>query len=110
MMGQVYLTHLLMTVNTLYDKTIHMTNEEYEVKYGKKVDVQSEIEKPDIYILTRCPGDDHQLMYSVCRNEDIRCLKYPTDADGWELNDVVRFFHGDGPACELEAGREKLKE
>ena len=100
-------SHLLMTVNTLYDKTIHMTNEGYEVKYGKKVDVQSEIEKPDIYILARCHGDDHQLMYSDCRNEDIRCLKYPTDADGCELNDVVRFFHGDGPACELEAGQQK---
>ena len=100
-------SHLLMTVNTLYDKTIHMTNEEYEVKYGKKVDVQSEIEKPDIYILARCPGDDHQLMYSDCRNEYTRCLKYQTDADGCELNDVVRFFHGDGPACELEAGQQK---
>ena len=63
-------SHLLMTVNTLYDKTIHMTNQEYEEKHKKKVYVQSEIEKP-IYILARCPRDDHQLMYSDCRNEDI---------------------------------------
>ena len=67
----------------------------------RKVDVQSEIEKPYFYILARCPGDDHQLMYSDCRNEDIRGLKYPTDADGCELNDVARFLHGDGPACQL---------
>ena len=99
-------SHLLMTVNTLYDKTIHMTNEEYEEKHRKKVDVQSEIEKPYIYILARCPGDDHQHMYSDCRNEDITCLKYPSDADGCELN-VVRFFHGDGPACELKV-RKKM--
>ena len=65
-------SHLLMTVNTLYDKTIHMTDQEYEEKHKRKVDVQSEIEKPYIYILARCPGDDHQLMYSDCRNEDIR--------------------------------------
>ena len=24
-----------------------------------------------------------------------------------KLNDVVRFFHGDGPACESEAGQQK---
>ena len=100
-------SHLLITVNTLYDKTIHMTNQEYEEKHKKKVDVQSEIEKHHIYILARCPGDDHQLMYSDCRNEDIRGLKYPTDADGCELNDVAHFFHGDGPACQLEAGQQK---
>ena len=46
-------------------------------------------------------------MYSDCRNEDIRCLKYPTDADGCELHDVVSFFHGDGPACKLEAGQQE---
>ena len=85
-------SHLLMTVNTLYDKTIHMTDQEYEEKHKKTVDVQSEIEKTYIYILARCPGDDHQLMYSDCRNEDIRGLKYPTDADGCELNDVARFL------------------
>ena len=100
-------SHLLMTVNTLCDQTIHMTDQEYEEKHKKKVDVQSEIEKPYIYILARCPGDDHQLMYSDCRNEDIRGLKYPTDADGCELNDVALFFHGDGPAYQLEAGQQK---
>ena len=44
-------SHLLMTVNTLYDKTIHMTNQEYEEKHKKEVDVQSEIEKRYVYIL-----------------------------------------------------------
>ena len=44
-------------------------------------------------------------MYSGCRNEDIRGLKYSSDADGCELNDA-RFFHGGGPACQLEAGQQ----
>ena len=52
-----------------------MTNQEYEEKHKKKVDVQSEIEKPYIYILARYPGDDHQLMYLDCRNEDIREMR-----------------------------------
>ena len=46
-------------------------------------------------------------MYSDCRNEDIRGLKYPTDANGCELNDVPRFFRGDGPACQLSWSAKK---
>ena len=53
-------SHLLMTVNTLYDKTIHMMNQENEETHKKNTDVQSEIEKPYIYILVRCLRD--------CRN------------------------------------------
>ena len=37
-----------------------------------------------------------------CRNEDIRCLKSTADADG-----CCTLFHGDGPACELDAGQQK---
>ena len=84
-----------------------MSDEEHQIKFGKKVDVQGIIEKPDIYILARCPSDDHQLMYSDCRNEDIKLLRHAINVDGNKLHDVVRFFHGDGPACELEAGQQK---
>ena len=89
-------SHLLMVVNTLYDKAVRMSDEEYQIKFGKKVDVQGIIEKPDIYILARCPSDDHQLMYSDYRNEDIKLLRH-----------AINGFHGDGPACELEVGQQK---
>ena len=100
-------SHLLMVVNTLYDTAIHYTNDEYQQIYNKKIDVQGEIEKPDLYILARCPGDEHQLMYSNTRNKDLRILEYPLNVGEYELNDEARFFHGDGPACELEAGQQK---
>ena len=35
------------------------------------MDVQAEIEKPDVYILARCPSDDHQSTYSDIRRYQI---------------------------------------
>ena len=96
-----------MVVNTLYDKAIHLSDEEFEIIHGKKIDVQGGVEKPDVYILARCPSDEHQLMYSNIRNEDIRLLKYPINVEGYQLHDEVRFFHGDGPACETGADQQK---
>ena len=43
-------SHLLMAVNTLYDIAIHMTDQEFQKRYGKSIDAQAEIEKPDVYI------------------------------------------------------------
>ena len=40
-------SHVMMMINSLYDKAIYLTNEEYFMKYNKKVDVQSEIETPE---------------------------------------------------------------
>ena len=63
-----------MAVNCIYDIAIHLTNEEYEMKFRKKVNVQSIVEMPEIHIVARCQGDEHQLMYSSCRNDDINAL------------------------------------
>ena len=99
--------HLLIVVNILYDPAIFLTNEEYHEKHGKIMNVQSEVEKPFTYIIARCPADDHQLMYADTRIDDIRELKSPVTYGKYELTDVARFFHGDGPACALEAGQQK---
>ena len=61
-------------INNLYGAAIHLTDKEYKQIYGKEINVQSVIEKPYLYILAKCPGDNHQLMYADCRNEDIRQL------------------------------------
>ena len=92
-------------LNILYDSAIHITDKEYKQIYGKDINVQSVIEKPYLYILARCPGDNHQLMYEDCRNEDIKHLAY--DYDGIKIKDV-RFFHGDGPSCQMESGQQKM--
>ena len=42
-------------------------------------------------------------MYADTRIEGIRELNFPMDVGGYAMTDVIRFFHGDGPACALEA-------
>ena len=34
-------------------------------------------------------------------------LKHSIDVGGSQLHDTIRSFHGDGPACEMEAGKQK---
>ena len=101
-------SYMLFMVNALYDKALYLTNEEYFCKYGKNIDVQAQIEKPQLYIIAKCPSNEQQLLYINTRNEDNKLLQTPTIVkDNIELNDIMKFFHGDGPACEFEAGQQK---
>ena len=100
-------SHLLLAVNVVYDKAIFYTDDEFKAINGRKIDIQSEIETPFVYLVARCPSDDHQLMYSDIRVADIKTLKDPLCFREADIFDEVRFFHGDGPACELEAGQQK---
>ena len=80
----------------------------YNVCLGKKINVQAEVEKPQLYILARCPSNDQQLMYIDTRLEDIKDLSSAIDTnDGISIYDEMRFFKGDGPAAQLEAGQQK---
>ena len=99
--------HMLIMVNVLYDKSIYLTNEEYYSRYRKCVDVQAEVEMPELYIIARCPSNDQQLLYIDTRNVGIKDLRHPTMVSGVDLYDIIRCFHGDGPACQLEAGQQK---
>ena len=48
---------------------------------------------------------EDQALFSACRNE---CLKELSShlcmSSGEQVTDILRFFHGDGPAQQLEAG------
>ena len=99
--------HLLIMVNAVHDKAIYLTNEEYHLKYGHHKDVQSGIEKPELYLFARFPSNEQQMSYSDTRNEDIKTTKYPTKIEDIYIHDIIRCFHGDGPACQLEAGEKK---
>ena len=100
--------HILIMVNTVYDKAIYMTNEEYILKYGYHKDVQAEVEKQEIYIFARCPSNDQQMLYTHTRNKDHKMTRYPTKIlGGIYIHDVIRFFHGDGPASQLESDQQK---
>ena len=86
-------------VKTIYDPAIFFNNKEYAEIYKNKINIQVEVEKPLIYLIARCPPTDDQIKYSSTRMEDIKELQIKVSTDICEINDVLRFFHGDGPAC-----------
>ena len=47
------------------------------------------------------------MSYGDTRNEDIKTTKYPTKIGDICIQDIIHFFHGDGPACQLDAGQQK---
>ena len=68
-------SHVLMMISTIYDPAVFLTDKEYKEKFGQSINVQSQIEKPKIYILARCKSDNHQLLSGEERMDDIRELK-----------------------------------
>ena len=100
-------SHLLIMVKTIYDPAIFFNNKEYAEIYKNKINIQVEVEKPLIYLIARCPPTDDQIKYSSTRMEDIKDLQIKVSTDICEINDVLRFFHGDGPACSFEIGHQK---
>ena len=51
-------SHILMTVNAMYDPDVYITDQEYFKKHEKSLNVQVEVEKPYLYLLGRCPSND----------------------------------------------------
>ena len=102
-------SYLVFMVSCVYDSAVYYTNEEYNAKYHKKVDIQAAVETPEIYIIARCSGTDYeQLAYVETRLEDLHELNDKVKTKGGqEINDVMRFFHGDGPARQFESGQQK---
>ena len=100
--------HVVFCVNILYDPAVFFTSEEYYNKHKIQINVQRHVEVPEIYIVARCGSNDEQLAYVNTRLQDLMNLKHGLEVcDGVVLNDVMRFFHGDGPAAALEAGHQK---
>ena len=46
--------HLLLTVNTLYDPAMYFTPVELKLKTGKDIDIETQVQKPQVYIMARC--------------------------------------------------------
>ena len=51
-------SHLLVTINVMYDTACFLTDDEYYLKYKRRIKVQSAVEKPYLYILVRCPSNN----------------------------------------------------
>ena len=60
-----------------------------------------------IYMLARCPSDDHQLLYSHEQLDDIIYLKNKVKHIGILINNWMRVFKGDNPVAQLESGLQK---
>ena len=45
--------HLLFMVSVIYDPAFHLTSAEYKTKTGKDIDIQEEVERPQVYIIAR---------------------------------------------------------
>ena len=101
--------HIVFMVSCIYDPAFYLTPEEYDQMTGKWVDIQPEIEKPDIYIVGRCASSDvEQLAYIETRCDCLDNLIHQIDiSTGVPVSDVMQFFKGDGAAVAFETGQQK---
>ena len=79
----------MMMVLCMYDDGAFIIDQEYQSEPGYQQNVQSIVEKPYIYLLSRCPSDDHQLLYSQERINDISELSRKTEFHGIEITDLM---------------------
>ena len=106
--------HIVFCINVLYDPAVFYTSAEYKRLRNIDINIQREVEDPELYIIGRCGSNDEQLAYIPTRIEDLRGLKIGLNLNDIDNNyeniilcDTMRFFHGDGPAAALEAGNQK---
>ena len=89
----------------MFDPAFYYTSEEVQDK-GVDIDVPAVVEDPQIHILSRSSSSiDDQAQFIESRRECLFGLNQQliTKA-GIAVNDVMRYFHGDGPAMQFEAG------
>jgi hypothetical protein len=103
-------SHLVFMATCLYDPATFYTNSEYEAMTGRKINIQSLVESPSLYIVARSSSsDEDQLCYVQTRLECLEELssEVVTTSSGEQLIDKMRFFHGDSPSRQYEAGQQK---
>ena len=72
--------HIISMVSCIYDPAFYLTPEEYHRMTGKWVDIQTEIEKPDIYIVGSCASSDvEQVAYIETRCDCLDNLIHQID-------------------------------
>ena len=97
---------IMVTVHILYDHAVFLTNKEYQQKYNQNIDVQSEIEQPEIHMLAL--GSSSIEDQAALIPERIACLHdlntTITATNGVTVTDRLHFFTGDKPAAQFERG------
>ena len=91
----------------MYDPAVYLTNNEYLQKYKYRIDVQATVEQLQLYILGRCPSNEHQLVHGEKRINDIINSKNKLETEGIYIEDIISVLKGDKPAAQLEIGHQK---
>ena len=96
--------HLLVLVAAIYDPAFFYTSQELESK-GIHLDVEAIIERPYVHILGRSKSSlIEQAQFIEYRFEEVQELSTTVSCTTHTITDVLRVFHGDGPAQQVEAG------
>ena len=97
---------ILMTIHIAYDPAIFYTPQECKEKFGKPIQVQSTIERPELYILAAgSSSSEDQAALIQDRLDCLPDLSLPTNAtNGVPVEDKLVFFIGDHPAQQYERG------
>ena len=101
--------YFIVTINTCYEKTSTILKRNIKKKTGIDINVQADFEKPQIDIITKISSSiENQLLHSATRLECIKGLDLELEiSNGHKIIDKLRFFHGDDPSAQLEAGKQK---
>eukprot|EP00731_Ephydatia_muelleri_P009839 Em0005g425a len=81
-------------------------DEEVFRRTGMYVNVQAIVERPELHIIGRSTSSiEDQRKFIECRRQCMQQMGTKLfTSEGLEITDVLRFFHGDGPAQQFEAG------
>lgn len=96
---------VLVLVSGIYDPAFYYTEQELQ-EMGMNVDVVNVVERPEIHIIARSGSADcDQMAYSESRVECLLEIDSSIKTQSSQpITDIVRFFHGDHPAQQFEAG------
>ncbi len=101
---------ILVTVHTVYDAAVFLTNAEYKQLHGGiEIDVQAEVEQPEIYLLSLGSSSvaDQAALIGDRLDCMIRLSSPVVSSNGLEIYDTTRFFTGDHPAAQFEQGTQQ---
>ena len=86
--------YIVITISVMFDVAAFFSDQEYFLKYGENVRVQSIVQKLSLYIIGRCPSNDQQLFYFYIHLEDISLLRENLEtSEGIPIRDNMRIFN-----------------
>ena len=101
--------YLLILVSILYDLALFYTIEEIKRLKDVEIDVPAILDECEVHILGRSSSSTEDQLTFI--DTWCECLKEMTEnvhmSNGVNVVDNVRFFYGDGPAVQFEAGHKQ---